>query len=206
MLGLDNNQRAVFFGPEGDTRMLLRVAGGELFLDRNGDGRFDGPDERPGPAGDARSIEIAGRDGGTRYVLSGFRLFDGGEIGHRCLIDADVRGPLNFAQTADAGLGRFRRTAPVAHFNGPLTVQAQSIAWKLPPDLALVRGDKPADLRVVIGTLDAATECWTCVRVHGTNNQPYFPADLHPVVDVEFPPKSEGARPPRVRYVLKEFC
>ena len=118
------------FGPKGDTRVLLRVAGEELFLDRDGDGRF----------------------------------------------------------------------------NGPLTVQAQTIRWQLPPELALARGDEPTDLRAIIGTLDPATECWTTVLVHGTNNQSNFSANVHPVVDVEYPPKVAGARPMQVRYALKEFC
>jgi hypothetical protein len=196
----------LIFGPKGDTRLLLRVAGEELYLDRDGDGRFTGPGERLGRAELAAKVEITGRDGRTRYVLTSFRLFEEPELGQRCLIDAEIRGPLVFAQTADAGLGRFRRTAPVAHFNGPLTVQAQSFLWKLPPDLALVRGDKPADLRVLIGTLDVATECWTSVRVHGTNQQSLFPTNVHPVVDIEYPPKSAGAQPQRVRYALKEFC
>jgi len=202
----DDRYSWLIFGPKGDTRLLLRVTDEELFLDRDGDGRFNGPGERLGRPDLAPKVELTARDGHTRYVLTSFRLFEEPELGHRCLIDAEIRGPLVFAQTADAGLGRFRRTAPVAHFNGPLTVQAQSILWKLPPDLALIRGDKPADLRVLIGTLDAATECWTSVRVHGTNQQSLFPTNVHPVVDIEYPPKSAGAQPPRVRYALKEFC
>jgi hypothetical protein len=194
------------FGPNGDTRLLLRVANEELFLDRDGDGRFNGPGERLGRLELAPKVELTGRDGHTRYVLTNFRLFEEPELGQRCLINAEIYGPLDFAQMADTGLGRFRRTAPMAHFNGPLTVQAQSIFWKLPPGMALVRGDKPADLRVLIGTLDAATECWTSVRVQGTNQQSLFPTNVNPVVDIEYPPKSAGAQPQRVRYALEEFC
>lgn len=194
------------FGPNGDTRLLLRVAGEELFLDRDGDGRFSGPGEVLGRAELGPDVEITSRDRSTSYVLKGFQLFDEPEIGPRCLIRAEVRGALNFAQLADAGLGRFRWTAPVAHFNGPLTVQVQSIRWKLPPDLALARGDSPTDLRVIIGTVDGATECWTTVLVHGTNNQSNFSTNVHPVVDVEYPSKVAGARPMQVRYALKEFC
>jgi len=196
----------LIFGPKGDTRLLLRVTGEELFLDRNGDGRFDGPGERLGRPELAPKVELTSHDGRTRYVLRNFRLFEEPELGHHCLIDAEIKGSLEFAQMADAGLGRLRRTAPVAHFNGPLTVQAQSILWKLPPELALVRGDKPADLRVLIGTLDAATKCWASVRVQGTNQQSLFPTNVHPVVDIEYPPKSSGVQPQRVRYALKEFC
>lgn len=194
------------FGPKGDTRMLLRVAGEELYLDRNGDGRFTGPGEQLGRFERAPQVEINSRDGHTTYVLTSFRLLDEPELGQRCLITAEIRGSLAFKQMADAGLGRFRRTAPVAHFNGPLTVQAQSIRWKLPPDLALARGDEPTDLRVLIGTLDAATECWTSVQVQGTNSQSYFPTNVHPFVDVEYPPKVPGAKPKHIRYALQEFC
>ena len=194
------------FGPKGDTRVLLRVAGEELFLDRDGDGRFNGPGEKLGRSAVEPNVEITSRDRLTTYVLTRLRLIDEPELGQRCLINAEIRGSLSFAQMADVGLGRFRRTAPVAHFNGPLTVQAQTIRWQLPPELALARGDKPTDLRVIIGTLNPATECWTTVLVHGTNNQSNFSANVHPVVDVEYPPKVAGARPMQVRYALKEFC
>lgn len=194
------------FGPKGDTRLLLRVAGEELFLDRDGDGKFNGPGERLGSSVVEPNVEVTSRDRLTTYVLTSIRLVDEPELGHRCLIAAEIRGSLAFKQMADAGLGRFRRTAPLAHFNGPLTVQAQSIRWQLPSELALARGDEPTNLRVLIGTLDAATECWTTVMVHGTNNQSYFSTNVHPVVDVDYPPKVAGARPIHVRYALKEFC
>lgn len=194
------------FGPKGDLRLLLRRAGNEWFLDRDGDGRFGGSDERLGRWDPSHKIAITNPADGRIYTLSNLRFYHDKTIGHRCLIEADIAGSPAFRQLADAGLGRFRRGAGLAHFDGPLTVQAQSIAWQLPPDLALRRGDKPTDLRALIGTLDAATECWTTVYVMGTNSQSLFPTNVHPFVDVEFPAKTAGARPIQVRYPLKEFC
>jgi len=195
------------FGPKGDTRLLVRMTGRELCLDRNGDGRFSGPGEVLGNADYiSTNVVITDRDGKTSYVLKVFQLLEVPEMGRRLLIRAEVRRAQNFTQLADAGLGRFRWRAPEAHFNGPLTVQAQTILWKLPPDLALARGDSPTDLRVIIGTLDAATECWTTVLVQGTNSQSTFPTNVHPMVEVEYPPKVAGAQPSHVRYPLKEFC
>src|SRR5262245_17603999 len=100
-------------------------------------------------------------------------------VGHSCLVEVHVEasGRPSFSQLADIGLGRTRRRAGHGHFNGPLKVQAQTVAWQLPPGLALRRGDKPTDVRVLIGTLDGATRCWTTVMVMGTNGSSRFPTN-----------------------------
>src|SRR5262245_15020327 len=71
------------FGPKGDTRLLLRVANDELFLDRNGDGQFNGPGEQLGRPPHTPKVEIAGRDGHSRYVLTSFLFLDEPELGRR---------------------------------------------------------------------------------------------------------------------------
>src|SRR5262249_25777513 len=143
--------------------------------------------------------------GDVAYTLTHPRAYHDESLGYRCLVEAEIGGKQPFRQLADIGLGRWRRTAGMRHFNGPLTVQAQSKAWQLPAGLALRRGEKPTDVRVLIGTLDAATRCWTTVFVMGTNGQSLFPTNVYPFVDVDFPAKGTNVERLHVRYPLKEF-
>jgi hypothetical protein len=198
------------FGPRGETRLLLHKSGEEWFLDRDGDGAFRGNEERLGFSGRTRVpltiTNLAGQ--GVAYTLTSMRDYHDESLGDRCLVEVEVEasGRPTFAQLADIDLGRTRRRAGFGHFNGPLTVQIQTAAWQLPPGLALRRGDKPTDIRVLIGTVDGATRCWTTVLVMGTNSSSRFPTNTYPVVDVEFPVRDSRSAPLHVRYPLKEFC
>lgn len=196
------------FGPRGENRLLLHKSGEEWFLDRDGDGAFRGSGERLGFSGPTR-VPLANLAGtGVDYTLTSLRAYHDNDLGDRCLVEMDVEAPghPSFRQFADIDLGRTRRRAGLGHFHGPLTVQAQTLAWQLPPGLGLRRGDKPTDMRVLIGTVDAATRCWTTVMVMGTNGASRFPTNVHPFVEVEFPARNSGAAPLQVRYPLKEFC
>jgi len=190
------------FGPRGEHRLLLHQSGDEWFLDRDGDGSFKGPDERLGYDPHISLTNL----GGVDYTLTSLRAYHDQTLGDRCYVQAEVRGAQTFRQLADIGLGRSRLTAGLGHFNGPLTVQAQTVCWELPPGLALRRGDRSNDVRVLIGTVDRATRCWTTVSVMESLGASRFPTNVHPFVDVEYPAQDAGGAALHVRYPLKQFC
>jgi hypothetical protein len=92
--------------------------------------------------------------GGVNYTLSFPRDYRDETVGERCLMEADVGvgGPTPYRQLADIGLGRSPTHGRNRSFQRPLTVQLQTVAWQLPPGLALRRGEKPTDVRALIGT------------------------------------------------------
>jgi hypothetical protein len=73
------------------------------------------------------------------------------------------------------------------------------------PGDGLMAGDKPTDLRVLVGTMSAQHRCWVVVRSHDDKGYA-FPKGVYPEADVEFPPKTAGGPPVTRRYVLDQFC
>ena len=61
---------------------------------------------------------------------------------------------------ADLALDPSPSACAVAQFGGPLSAGPSTINWKVPESLKLVHGDKPTDLRLVVGTMDAARRMW----------------------------------------------
>jgi hypothetical protein len=85
--------------------------------------------------------------------------------------------------------------APVVHLDGPLTFEAVgSVALR--PGL-----QPPPDLRVHLVTPGVGEGAVTTLR-----DFLVVPQGLHPVADIEFPPKRAGEKPIRKRYELKERC
>jgi len=119
----------------------------------------------------------------------------------------DFLGPLAYQQYCDViKMATDPRKAPLAHFHGPLKIEAQTIFWKLPPDLALKRGATPTDLRAFIGTMDPDKGCWAVVRTHDDKNHSALGEGVHPFVDMEFPAKKKSDPPIKRRYALDQFC
>jgi hypothetical protein len=122
------------------------------------------------------------------------------------MADIDIKGPLEYRQYCDLEMKDDPEKACLAHFHGPLTAGPRTISWKVPPELALERGDKPTDLLAMVGTIDADKGCWVAVRSQAGGNEPPFPKGIHPCVDVEFPAKEAGAPSIKKRYPLDQFC
>src|SRR6185503_16509111 len=98
--------------------------------------------------GDFKPVPIAGKDGQTSYLLSAITPYTPKEDGKlHLLVNVQLKGPRVIQQYADLCPAPWSSRAPFAHFDGPFTIQVQTMAWKLPPDLKLVRGDNPTDLR-----------------------------------------------------------
>jgi len=196
----------LLFGPEAKVRVWVVLDGDVLYLDRDGDGDLTDKDERFARADDCRGIEIADPDGKTTYLITSVGVYPGVEPGRRHLsVNVDVKGPVAYRQYCDAALRDDPKKAAVAHFHGPLTAGSQTVNWKLPPKLALATGDAPTDLRAVVGTMDGEHGCWVVVRSHAGEKSAFAP-DVHPVVDVEFPPKIPGGPAVKKRYALDQFC
>jgi hypothetical protein len=194
------------FGSEAKTRVLLTFKGDALFIDREAEGNLKGAHKRVTSwwdYKDVKEVTITDPDGATTYVIS--RISPARD---RRMVWVDIRGPLKYQQYCDIGLSDDPEKAPVAHFHGPLTVQAVQIKWQLPPGLALRRGEKPTQLSANVGTLDAAKGCWVVVQSEAQvrPGTPFFPKGVHPIAEVEFPSQSPSSPPIKRRYPLDKFC
>lgn len=189
------------FGPKGNLRVLVCINGNKVRIDRDGVGQFSGKID------DCQDVMIADPDNRTTYLIARMsRFYDNGSPRRTSLlVSVNVKGSLRYSQYCDVELVASSHDAKEAHFHGPLTVEPVKANWKLPPDLALHRGDKPTSLRVTVGTMDAERGCWVVVRTQGKEG-PAFPKGVHPIVDVEFPSKHKGAPSIKLRYPLDEPC
>jgi hypothetical protein len=189
------------FGPEARARVWVVLDGDVLYVDKNGDGDLTAPDERlPNRGQGVKSFEVADPNGKDRYRVTGLGLHHLDKEG-QWMLGADVEVVGKYAQYCGVILKGSVREAPVAHFHGPLKVGLQDVNG-VPTD-RLVVGDKPGELSALIGTIDPAHGCWVVVR----NSSPRdFPAHLHPVAEVEFPPAAPGGPPVRRKYELKGRC
>lgn len=197
------------FGPEAAVRVRVAVDGDGVQLDLDGDGRFAGAAERFASADAVKDVSIADPDGVTTYLLSRLSVQDEAlPDGRRVRVLTpwvEVRGPVSYQQYGCLFLTPPPAEAPVAHFHGPLEARPEEVLWELPPGLKLKAGGKPTDLRMLVGTMDAARGCWVVVATH-ERDRCAFPAGVRPTVAVEFPPKAPGGPPVRRTYPLDGFC
>jgi hypothetical protein len=105
-------------------------------------------------------------------------------------------------------MGASPRKAPLTHFHGALTVgPAASPGDEVPKSLDLFDGPVSTNVRAQVGTFSAEHGCWVVVRVDTDRGKGRaFPADVAPVVDVEFAPKAASGAPVKKRYLLDQFC
>lgn len=195
------------FGPEGKLRVLVRLQGNKIYIDRGRDGAFLGPEEYLGRIGECRDVVIADPDGQATYTITGVdRLVWPDSPNRKSLsVDTDIAGLLRYRQYCEVELAASPQNANEAHFHGPLTVEAAKVLWKLPSGQVLERGDKPTTIQVNVGTMNAEKGCWVVVRTQ-QKDDPAFRKGVHPVVDVEFPPKNPEAASIKRRYPLDEPC
>jgi len=209
------------FGPEATHRVWVVLDGQALYLDRNGNGdltddgaplasaveepRVDRPSYqfRALHKFDLGDLKFGGRiyagvgvmhtlikpdckpdDRDTEEMLNAFRKDPGltrvgftvrvGQVRHQCV-----------ARFADRPAD-----APVLHFDGPLTLAP------LEDYPELVRGDKPADLRFVVGCRGTGFKTFTIL------DYDEIPNDVNPRLDIEYPAKEPGKPPVKSRVQL----
>jgi hypothetical protein len=197
------------FGPKAQTCVLVRFDGKSLALDLNRDGKFDGKGERFASVKDCKNVVIPGSDAKTKYVITAVHYCGLTKPPWTMLIfDVDIKGPLPYRQIGDADLATDSRSAPEAHFHGPLTAQWPKERSWMPAEapLTLPKGGKPVELRVVTATMNAKNNGGAAVRTTDESNRRTFPKGIHPFVDVEFPPGKPGGPPIRKRYPIEKVC
>jgi hypothetical protein len=199
------------FGPQANVRVLVRLDGEAVTLEQYVGDRPTGRMEQFQDRYECKGVTIEDPDGRTSYVLTGMSgTAAKGDEPARLLVRVSVKGPVEYREYCDiVPVSPDPARAGLAQFHGPLTVQAQTVNWEVPADLALRRGDRATDLRAVVGTMDACKGCWVVVCSHesaGGKTTPAFPPGVHPFVDVEFPAQRPGDPPLHCRYPLDQFC
>src|SRR5262249_52437280 len=154
-------------GPDAKLRVWVVLDGDVLYLDRDRNGDLTGKDERFETCSACSGITIRDPDGRTSYLITSVGVYSEKTPSHRVLdVAVDIKGPLSYGQYCNVALPDSPAKAAVAHFHGPLTVGPRTLSWEVPPTLALVVGDTPADLPAVLGTMSAEHGCWVVVRSH----------------------------------------
>jgi hypothetical protein len=195
------------FGSEGKLRVQVCLEGDAVTLEQFADGKPTGRKDHFKSSSDCADLAIPDPDGKTSYVITRMSdRVDKPDAPTQLMVNVDIKGPVEYRQYCDIEMKEDPEKARVAHFHGPLTAGPATIYWKVPPKLALRRGDKPTDLPALVGTMDADKGCWVAIRSHGANNEPAFPKGIYPYVDVEFPAKEAGAPSIKKRYPLDQFC
>src|SRR5262245_31051702 len=185
------------FGADAKTRAWLVKDGDTLYLDRNGNGDLTEDGERL----DGKAVKAAGAirtAAGKKYEIRQANLTKlNGPKGQQdyCHIAIDVDGA--FRQYSFAGFADTPKSAPVVHFDGPLTIE---VADK---KVTLVRGKKPTDLGVYMVTRGRGERLGSTVLVDYNLG---IPQDAQPVVEVEYPNKEPNGKPVTARYTLKQRC
>lgn len=194
------------FGKSGQSQVLVSVHGDRLVLLQVEHGRhirfwhFASIEE-------CRSVEIVGADGTATYVITAVsRLLDKRTGRNSLMVSVDVNGPLAYRQYCDVEIVPDDRQMRVAHFDGPLAVGPSTVNWKVPANLSLQTGERPTELRAVIGTIDEDKGCWVVVRTPVQNDRSYFHPVASPIVEIDFPPKRTDEPMIHRRYALDQFC
>jgi RNA polymerase sigma factor (sigma-70 family) len=115
------------FGPQAKLRVLVRLAGDEIAIDRDADGKFDSKDERFDSEKDCKDVEIADPDGKTSYVITAVHLLHVVPPEKFLEVRVHTRGALSYPQGAIIQLADRPKRAPEAHFNGPLTIAPKGL-------------------------------------------------------------------------------
>jgi RNA polymerase sigma factor (sigma-70 family) len=114
------------FGPERKLRVLVRLDGKEVAIDRNGDGKFDGKGERFESEEDCKGVVLADPDGKTSYVIQKVHLLHVVPPEKFLAVWVHVRGPVDYFQTGEVRMAEDQKAAREIHFHGPLTIASKT--------------------------------------------------------------------------------
>jgi hypothetical protein len=118
---------------------------------------------------------------------------------------AHIRQTAGWDTTGQLAFAVSPKDAPIIHFDGPLTLRIADIK---PPQWE--KTDKPFDFQVDLGTPGLGKGTFAALDYSHTDSKgnvaDVVPPDVYPVADIEFPVKSLGGQPVRIRWVLKQRC
>jgi hypothetical protein len=188
------------FGRDAQSRIWLVIDGERLYADRNSNG--DLTDQ-----GEMKRAITWGDKGGTYFEFGALTIMDGkkmhlavthhpkGDQSDRMTISVagrdvqyagtDWQGPLKFADRP--------QDAPIVHFSGPLSMRPFA-------QQALVRGGGMQDLSTMIGTQGLGAGTFAPLSCDQA------PKTVHPVAEIEFPPRLNGGESLRIRVPLDQRC
>jgi hypothetical protein len=189
------------FGPDADTRVWLVFDGDKLYLDKNGNADLTEPGERLTLQGNSfEPVEIVEKDGRTRHKILHMNPPAAGQPGEEplCYLDAHIDG--KFQQYGFVRLADKPQDVKLAYFNGPLAMQHRGVE---PTKLTLVRNARVRpDINAVIATPGIDKAIGNSALI---DNGQGFPKEIHPVAELEFPPK-KGDKPIKLTIKLDQRC
>jgi hypothetical protein len=200
------------FGPRADYRVWLVLDGDTLYVDRDGNGDLTEPGKSARPRRrdtdpcSFDAVTITGPDGKAEEL--GFALY--GWFDYAAGKDTSRVSPAVFVtwkgrkfgswgdDTGRCVWGRRPQEAPVLHIGGPL-----QMGFEIPAEQALNRtGNGQFELSVGVGTRGLGKGAF----VHLSYANGAIPEGVSPTAVLEFPGKTTGGPPVRVRAVLQKRC
>lgn len=198
----------LLFGSEPKARILVRCDGAAISIDANGNGRFE-PNERFARVEDCKSLEIVSPSKGATYTITniGYRRMNAPPWA-RVSFYVDIGGAREYRELGEAEMSTTQGDAVEVPFDGHLVVRAPyeeyfRLSSKPRDPLRIQKGGQPSMLQVDVGTFNARSGAAVCPNRGRTSA---FPPGVHPVADIQFPPKRHGDPPVRKQYPLDGFC
>lgn len=177
------------FGPKADKRVWIVVDGGDLYVDRNGNGDLTEKGEKtPRP----------------KPVFEGYYEYDLGKLpafGIRCALRIDIYDgdfSLNFKQEsryeqlAAPKLALKAADAPIVHLGGPLTLGLNTTELNC--------NDELPEIYAVVGTPGLGEGAFASITTVNV------PENVHPIAEIEFPNKNGRGKPVKLKLKLSERC
>jgi hypothetical protein len=190
-------------GPKAETLVWVVLDGDVFYIDRNGNGDLTEPTARVSIEGKTREIA----DGGQAFFTTPLFEEEVAERRGRRRLDISFEHSADYRQAActvvvregklpricQAVLADRPQQAEVLHVDGPLSLRIAE-----PEGPPLVRGKKPTDLCVSVGTFGPKAAALVQNKA--------VPADVHPLAEIEFPSKQPGGQAIHVKVVLDRRC
>ena len=201
-------QCQLLFGPTGDTTLTLEIKNDRLLILRDSNQPNEEYAFTDNKLPDSITIDVHDSSSSAQYTITSISRYQ--DVGPAprvgLMVSVEIESDdTRYEQYCDVELKKRSETPAIAHFAGPLTVEMQTINWKIPKSTRLVTGDSPTDIRANIGTIDETTGCWTVVQTH-KEDQSSFPDGVFPYVEIEFPPKVAGGPVVKATFALDKFC
>jgi hypothetical protein len=194
------------FGKQADLRWWCVLDGTKtLYVDRNQNGDLTEAGEQFSLKNDEQSFDIgdvAERDKTTHRNLLISKPIKMEERKHELvMVSIEIKGEYFLSTNIDLDETTARPlSAPARHFHGPLSIRP------LDAETAFVRGDKQHQINLSIGTFDPGLTGKSGGDGVVLSHSKGVPNDIHPRVEIVFPPATPGGEPTVGRAELTDRC